>query len=423
MVEITELISSWTAIEPVLISLAIGALIGMEREHTKQQEVVGVRTFALVSLMGALFVSFGNMAGMPELVGAGFIAVTLLSFVLYAGSIWKYKAVGLTTSIALLLSYVMGVFAGYGRYTEAVFITIAVTIVLFAKTRLHALVDKLSDKEVLDLLEFLALIGIIYPLLPTKALVYLDVVIDFQLIWMLAVLISIINLMGFIGSRFLPRVRQLELMALLGGIISSTAISYNLSLALAKNKERESVLANAYYIINGAMILRNMAIISIIAPAALSYVTIPSVVSAGILLLFGFRGLGREKKPAKLRMESPFAVTNAVGFVLKLLVVIFLLQAILVYLPSIFFLAVLVGGIASSASTMASIASSVALQQISVETAAIATCVVAMGHMLIGNMAVYRLAGAWKAAKRAMLVTVVSAAAFIVLLVASMAAL
>lgn len=388
-------------IEKIAIALAIGALLGMEREYSKKQVVVGVRTFALISLLGTLFVWFSNMSGDPIHVLLGFVAVMLLVSVLYASNLFKFKAVGMTTSIALLLSYVLGVFVGFGNIAEAVFITIAVAIVMFTKKWLHHLIHELTNTEVLDFLEFLALVGIIYPLVPHDPLVFYGVAISLMDIWILVVMLALINFAGFVGSRYIKGKQQMQLMGFLGGLVSSTAVLYSMCQVYGKKKSKDEILASAYLFINSSMILRNLVLLAVLLPGAIQYIGLPIMGSCVFMMVAGTwlsRGKGRAMNA---KIESPFQVKKAAYLVAKLAVVLVALEAVVVYLPDIFYIAAFMGGITSSASTMASLPVLVATGKISIEMAAIGASIAVLGDLLVGNVIVYYLGGAWDAAKRA----------------------
>ncbi|MCK4327142.1 MAG: MgtC/SapB family protein [Candidatus Diapherotrites archaeon] len=393
---------TWEFIEKIAVALAIGALLGMEREYTKKQVVVGLRTFALISLLGALFVEFAELTGDGLQIVLGFVAVMLLVAVLYASNLFKFKAVGMTTSIALLMSYVLGVFVAYGRVTEAVFVAIATAIVMFAKDWMHKFVRELSSREVLDFLEFLILVGIIYPLVPQEPIVLYSVVINIMDIWLLVFMLALINFAGFVGSRYISGKEQMELMSLLGGLVSSTAVLYSMTQAYAKNKEKEVILSSSYMFINASMFFRNLVILAVLLPASVDYLAPPIIASSLFLIAAGY-WTGRGKaKAMKISLSSPFQVKKAASLVVKLAVVLVALEVVIVYLPDIFYIATFFGGITSSASTMASFPVLVETGRITVRMAVIGASIAVLGDLLVGNIIVYYLGGAWESAKRAL---------------------
>jgi uncharacterized membrane protein (DUF4010 family) len=392
-----EALVSWTFIENVLISLAIGALMGMEREHTKHQRVVGVRTFALVSLLGTLFVFFGQVTGSELQVMLGFVAVMLFSIILYAGNIFKFKAVGLTTSIALLIAYGMGTLVAYGMYTQAIFVAVVVTAVMFARQRFHKFVSGISDAELLDLLEFLAVAGIIYPLIPAAPITVLGAQLDLFSVWLLVIMISLINLVGFVGSRFFSAEKQIGLMALLGGLVSSTAMS--LSLPVTLKRDGNNLLPWALLVVNGSAFVRNFLLIAFFAPAVAKYLFLPVAAAALILIGAGLFKLASMKNAPHIAVESPFKVSNAVTLSFKLFAIIFAIEVMQANLPQVLYLVAMLGGMVGSASTTASLALLASASKISVETAVIASSI-AMLSGAVGNLIAMRIAGAKSAAMK-----------------------
>ena len=63
---------SWQQIQPFLVALAIGLLLGLERERSHSRKLpAGSRSFALLSLVGAVAASFSEWAVLVGLIGVG----------------------------------------------------------------------------------------------------------------------------------------------------------------------------------------------------------------------------------------------------------------------------------------------------------------------------------------------------------------
>ena len=100
---------SWPVLQPYLVALAIGLLLGFERERSHNRTLsAGSRTFALLSLLGATAATFG-----PWLVIAGLVGVGGLMALAYFRS--STEDPGTTTEIAALVAYLLGALA----YTQA----------------------------------------------------------------------------------------------------------------------------------------------------------------------------------------------------------------------------------------------------------------------------------------------------------------
>lgn len=119
----------------LLISIVLGALIGIERE--RRNRPAGLRTHILVSLGSALFTiasiqfskSFGNVD--PSRVAANI--VTGIGF-LGAGAIMKEGLTikGLTTAATIWVSSAIGLACGMGYYIPAILTSISTLIVLIS---------------------------------------------------------------------------------------------------------------------------------------------------------------------------------------------------------------------------------------------------------------------------------------------------
>lgn len=122
-----------------LLAVGMGGLIGLEREHKKEKTkvIAGVRTFPLTSLSGVLFSFLSGEVGMTFLdmgilVFGGFALI--LAFLKY-----EIHTIGITTPVALFITFLLGIMIDQGFAVEAAFITILVTLLLLTKKRLHNL--------------------------------------------------------------------------------------------------------------------------------------------------------------------------------------------------------------------------------------------------------------------------------------------
>ena len=144
-------------------ALAIGLLIGSERYKGKSEDpqAAGVRTFAVISLLGAT----SALIGQP--------ALTLLSFAALAmfmglGYYRSHQSYGLTTEMTALLTFWLGYLMG-DYEVLAISTGIVVVILLASKETLHQFVrETVSEREFFDTLKFLAVVFGVLPLLPTR---------------------------------------------------------------------------------------------------------------------------------------------------------------------------------------------------------------------------------------------------------------
>src|SRR3990170_715235 len=94
------------ALYGLAVAFAIGMLVGIERERSKgkgpQREVAGIRTFTLISLVGALSLFLGSI---PLF---GVFALILGLFVAVGYRRTRERDPGLTTEIAMMAAFLLG---------------------------------------------------------------------------------------------------------------------------------------------------------------------------------------------------------------------------------------------------------------------------------------------------------------------------
>jgi len=203
-----------------VVALAVGLLIGIERERRKRDPSVGtaggLRTHVIAALAGAIAVQFPGVAVLVA--GAVFLgALVVISY-------WRDRSAdpGLTSEITLFTTYLLGAMAP--RLPElAAAIGVVMALLLALRTALHSLVSRaLSDREVLDLLLLAAAALVIWPLMPDRA-IDRHGVINPRTIWDLTLLVLFLNAAGYVALRRFGPSRGLPVAGFFGGFVSSTA--------------------------------------------------------------------------------------------------------------------------------------------------------------------------------------------------------
>lgn len=200
--------------QAVGIALAIGLLVGSERERSKASPA-GVRTYALVALVGNLATLLPTALGVLLLAG-----IALLVLVSYAAS--RATDPGMTSEVALLATAALGALTG-SLPALAVGAAVAMVVLLASKETLHHFLrERVTEKERNDALKFFVAAFVVLPLLPEDGLGPYDVL-SLRRIWFLVVLITGIGWVGYAATRALGAKRGLLLAGLAGGFVSGTA--------------------------------------------------------------------------------------------------------------------------------------------------------------------------------------------------------
>jgi uncharacterized membrane protein (DUF4010 family) len=297
-------------------ALAVGLLIGIERERHKGQgpsrAAAGVRTFTLISLAGAISLELGGLPALlviAALIGAFAALSYLRSF---------RDDPGLTTEVAMIVAVLLGGLALHDPQLAAG-LAVVVTIILASRTRVHDWINNvLTDEEVRDGLLLAAAALVILPLLPKQAIDPWGVV-NPRKLWTLAVLVMAINGLGYIAVRTLGAKVGLALAGLFSGFVSSTAtIGAMGSRSKARPELHRSAVAGAAAS-SIATVVQLGIVIALVSMPTLRML-LPSLLLAGLTALayaglFTLRSV-RETTQQDMPAGRPFSPKTAIVFVL-----------------------------------------------------------------------------------------------------------
>jgi len=247
--------------------LGIGLLIGLERERNPAGKA-GVRTFALVSLLGTLASLLGGYVDTAWLLPAGLLAVTGMLIVAYA-RVAPTEDPGTTTVAAAGVAYLLGALAGLGEATLAAALAILVTALLYFKPELESWSAALKREEQVSLLQFLVITFIVLPILPDRTYGPYGVL-NPREIWLMVVLISGVGVASYMAMRVAGERHGTLLTGLLGGLVSSTATT-----ALYGRRSNESVaMAQVALVVvslaNLVVLVRVAVLAAVVAPGLLA---------------------------------------------------------------------------------------------------------------------------------------------------------
>jgi uncharacterized membrane protein (DUF4010 family) len=281
------------------VAIAVGMLVGIEREWS--QKDVGVRTFALAALLGTLS---ALASGTLVIVSAG--AVLILVAFLNLGKTHASGKLEATTSIALMLVYVMGVLVGNGHLFTPVAAAILITILLSLKPQLRAFAGDLQPQEIRSAL-LLALFGfVIWPLLPNR---FIDPwsLIDPRQIWIIVIVVACLGFVNYVLLRIYGS-KGVYTTAILGGLVNSTATVAELATRLGAedaSPELQSKLAPAVLLSSAAMFVRNLVIVAIFAQAAAARAWFPLLLMAAVSCVWLVRPMAASRKAAAEDASKP----------------------------------------------------------------------------------------------------------------------
>jgi uncharacterized membrane protein (DUF4010 family) len=205
---------------PFLTSLAIGLLIGLERERSPFARA-GLRTFSLVALAGTLGALLSEKAGAPWMLGAGLLIMGGMMVASYFKAS-ESEDPGTTTVAAVVICYTLGAMVWYDMEQLAVTLAILTTALLYFKPELRGVSRNLTRLDLVSILQFAVLSFVILPILPNQNYGPYNAINPYQ-VWWMVVLISGLSLAGYAALRVAGQRHGTLLTGLFGGIASSTA--------------------------------------------------------------------------------------------------------------------------------------------------------------------------------------------------------
>jgi uncharacterized membrane protein (DUF4010 family) len=250
----------------ILISLALGALIGIERERRMKESFAGFRTFMLVCSFG-LISSYLSSIILNSLLILSFLFVGILAVLNFYRKVIYKRGKGITTEIAFFLTFLIGVILYYESYPYIISLTLAflLTLILVLKESLHEFAHKVTTKEIEDFIIFGLVAFVIYPILPDYPIDPFGIL-ELKFIW--KALVAIFGLSFFVYSIFrILKTKGIIWSSVLGGLINSIYISNFFSSNLKK------FIAYPFLASVSSMLLRAYILSLIINPS----LTIPNI--------------------------------------------------------------------------------------------------------------------------------------------------
>jgi uncharacterized membrane protein (DUF4010 family) len=319
-------------------ALGLGVLLGLERERTKAAErsFAGVRTIGLIALSGALAAYFDELIGQPWLALLLFAAVALLVIVSYAVTAARGE-LGITTEVTALLAFLLGWLCMRDQIALAGGLAVASALVLALKDWLHRLAQRIEARDVEATLKFAIVTLIILPLVPNETFgpPPFDVLNPHQ-VWLMVVLISAVNFLSYILVKVVGPEHGFGLTGLLGGLVSSTAVSLGFAQRSRAQPEHSATLALGIVLAWTVMFVRVVVIVAVVN-LDLAQRLLP--VMAGLALtsvafcawLWRRRRASQAGKADVAAGDNPFELWQAVRFGLAFGVVILAARAAELY--------------------------------------------------------------------------------------------
>lgn len=354
------------------VALGIGLLIGIERERRKGEgttrAVAGIRTFAVVALLGAVSVMLDD--GILLAVACG--GVALLAAIGYYRSPQEDR--GLTTEIALLLTLLLGALA-MREPLLAAGLGAGVAILLAARSRMHHFARRvLTEREFNDALVLAAATLVVLPLIPDRHIGPFAAI-NLHVAWTIVILMMAIGAAGHIALRLLGPRYGLAIAGFASGFVSSAATISNMG---ERARQTPALMGSAVagaVLSTVATVVQLTALLAATSLDALRALALPLACAGAVAVAYGALFMLRTANLPAPEDGDPgraFSFRTALLFAATVTGVMFISAAIVAWLGAAGLIAAAAAaGLADAHSIAVSVGSLVAAQKISATEAAI----------------------------------------------------
>lgn len=300
-----------------LIALVLGALIGLEREYdryrTGKHDYAGIRTFPLIALFGALSAYLGSIVSVWIFVASVLVMGFIIGITYIALERRSKTYRGATSEIAGFITFFIGALVFYDQVLIAVVLSVIMTIILYLRTFLHTFAKKIKAIELADTLKFAVIAFVILPFLPNQNYGPFGIFNPY-VVWLMVVFISGISFVGYILLKWFGE-KGIALTGILGGLISSTAVTMNFSQRSMHEKKIYPTLVLGVILANGIMFIRILVEVLVLNRELFPRMLIPLLTLALITAIFSYFLYKNSRKVAsKIKLGSPFTIVPALKF-------------------------------------------------------------------------------------------------------------
>ncbi|WP_135830163.1 MgtC/SapB family protein [Halorussus halobius] len=336
----------------VALAAALGLFLGLEREWS--HKAAGIRTFTLISLLGAVFTLLDH----EVLLLLGGLLVIVQGLMLGVRGLLADdeadEGLSLTTSVTMLVAFGVGALVMDGFILVGITVAVLSSLLLVLKRELHSFAWGMSREELRSAVEFAILAFVIYPLLPNEEFAY---GIQPRTVWLMVVTVAAIGIVNYAVVKTYGG-RGIAVTGFFGGLASSTAVVGTMLDHVKQRPEAASYGVAAILLADAAMAVRNLAIALAFtvggdAPVLYGAVLPLGAVILGSVAIAAYTADWSEQ--VDIDLESPFSLRNALSFgAIFLLVIVAGAVAQQQFGSAGFYVTALLSGLVSSAGVTSS---------------------------------------------------------------------
>ena len=301
----------------LLISLGIGLILGLEREYDKlkeEQGFAGIRTFPIVAITGFILgtLSITYTTWFVVIVSGTFLGFLALS---HLSIVQKHLMSGITTNMALFATLILGVMVSSHMHKEAVATAVVIVTLLSLKTTFKTFIKNITSEELFAFIKFSIIALLILPFLPKQDFGPEGLLNPFE-IGAIVVIVSFLNFIGYFLVKYVGSQRGILLTAILGGLISSTAVSWIYASRSKESPELSKQYAAGIIIASAIMFPRLAVLAYIFNNAIIAFLVVLFTILTLICLVTALIFIKKDKQVTEtgISLGNPLNIWNALGF-------------------------------------------------------------------------------------------------------------
>jgi uncharacterized membrane protein (DUF4010 family) len=196
-------------------------------------------------------------------------------------------------------------------------IAVVMVVLLSAKLKLQSVIEQISDEEMYDFIRFIVVALLIFPFLPNETYGPYEVLNPREIGWVI-LLTSGLGLIGYIMMRIFGSHKGILLTGIVGGLVSSTAVSWVFSKRSKEQPALSVYCAIAILAASSIMIVRvgiwvfifNREIMQdLLAPLAIMFVA-----AIGVPIILYLKNRDNKKTDAEMPPGKPLNLKGAAVF-------------------------------------------------------------------------------------------------------------
>jgi uncharacterized membrane protein (DUF4010 family) len=299
---------------PLLVSIGLGLIIGLEREFrlvSQKDSFAGIRTFPLVTILGYVIGLLG------QTVSPWLTVMAVFGMMLFAGIAYFVRSssghTGITTEVTIIIAFVLGVMCSAGLLKEALAAAVLTTTFLSLKNVFHSFVSRITQEELFAFIKFAIISMLMLPYLPNEGFGPGKILNPWD-IGVVIVTISLLSFVSYILMKAAGPQKGIIISSLLGGLISSTAVTWVFSGKSRKDDTQDLNYAVGIILASSIMPLRVSVVSFIFVNPLFPQLIIPCIAMSIAGLLYSYLLLRKRSPISKVQaidLGNPIDLANA----------------------------------------------------------------------------------------------------------------